>query len=682
MSGVQVLICLRDHSSKGNGMGRLSLRGTVLRHVLLAASICVALGGGHAQRPKASQAAYAQSGDDAPLPIGGVVDLTTQFWRGHCGDDPSWSAADFDDSGWTAITPGKPLPVDATPHLNSICWYWVRVHVAPGIANPGLYMNSAFLAYDLWVNGQRVGTSGGLPPQRSRRWLAFRLYTLPPALAANGMLTISVRTWMFDTTGTQFVSVPFNLKIGLVPELEGLSKDFMVNQVSSWLEIVLGATVGLFALGFYAMQRQRREYLWLAIYGFGFLGSVLYVDYSVFAGQPALLWAAVTYSFSALIPLAFVEFFLAFLSVRGWWLRVVRVFEVGMLVPIPLAVMAMAGLLSFRIAFEWQTFAFLPMALLLPVLIFIEYRRGNPEAIILLLPAALALGSYNVGTVLNVLTFMHFNVSAVSKMLLFHVGLLPVPIYSVFLSCFWLSIGLIILLRANRANREQARLANELEAARSVQKLLLADEAVETPGFAVESVYLPAAEVGGDFFLMQPGSDGSLLVVVGDVSGKGVPAALAVSTIVGALRGTDLRSPAAVLAHLNRVLHRHISGFATCCVLHLPALSTGMGTFTIANAGHIPPYRNGKALLIGGDLPLAILPEVAYEEEQISFAAGDRFTIISDGVLEATNPLREMFGFERTEAISVEPAATIAETARAFGHQDDITVVTLVVDAA
>jgi serine phosphatase RsbU (regulator of sigma subunit) len=321
------------------------------------------------------------------------------------------------------------------------------------------------------------------------------------------------------------------------------------------------------------------------------------------------------------------------------------------------------------------------MALLLPVLIFIEYRRHNPEATILLLPAALALGSYNVGTLLNVLTYMHFNVSAASNMLLFHIGFLPVPIYSVFLSCFWLSIGLIILLRASRANQQQARLASELEAARGVQKLLLADEAVETPGFTVESVYLPAAEVGGDFFLMHPGSDGSLLVVVGDVSGKGVPAALAVSTVVGALRGSQLRSPAAVLAHLNRVLHRRISGFATCCVLHLPALATGTGTFTIANAGHIPPYRNGKALPIAGDLPLAILPEVAYEEEQISFAAGDRFTIISDGVLEATNPLLEMFGFERTEAISVQSAATIAETARAFGHQDDITVVTLVVEA-
>jgi len=660
-------------------MGRLSLRGILLRHVFLAGSMVLALAA-HAQMPSHGSAANVQAGADTPLPIGGVVDLIPQPWRGHCGDDPSWSAVDFDDSSWAVITPGKPLPADATPTLDAICWYRLRVHVVPGLAHPGLYMSSPFLAYDLFVNGQRIGSSGGLPPQRSRRWLPFRLYPLPAAVAEKGTVTIAVRTWMFDATGTQFMNVPVFLKIGLVPELEGVTKDFVVNQFSSALEIVMGATVGLFALGFYFMQRQRREYLWLAIYGFGFLGSVIYSNYSVFAGQPALLWAGVVYSVSALIPLAFVEFFLAFLRVRGWWLRVVRVFEAGMLAPVPLAVMAMAGLVNFRIAVEWQTFAFLPMALLLPLLIFIEYRRRNPEATILLVPAALALGSYNLGTVLNLLALLHFNVSAASKLLLFHIGLLPLPIYSVFLTFFWLAIGLIILLRANRANREQARLASELEAARGVQKLLLADEAVETPGFTVESVYLPAAEVGGDFFLMQPADDGSLLVVVGDVSGKGVPAALAVSTIVGALRGSHLRSPAAVLAHLNRVLHRHISGFATCCVLHLPELAMGTGTFTIANAGHIPPYRNGKALEVGGDLPLAILPEVDYEDQTFSFAAGDRFTIISDGVLEATNPLREMFGFERTEAISVEPAATIAETARAFGHQDDITVVTLVVE--
>jgi serine phosphatase RsbU (regulator of sigma subunit) len=189
----------------------------------------------------------------------------------------------------------------------------------------------------------------------------------------------------------------------------------------------------------------------------------------------------------------------------------------------------------------------------------------------------------------------------------------------------------------------------------------------------VDSIYLPDSEVGGDFFQILPGDDGSLLIVVGDVSGKGLKAAMTVSTIIGALRGCALREPAEVLANLNRVLHGQITGFATC----VAAWITASGAMTIANAGHIPPYRNGEELAVQGGLPLGILAACNYEETQFEIAVGDRLTFVSDGVVEATNVNHELFGFARTQAISREPAQTIAEAAKSFGQEDDISVLSV-----
>ncbi|MGB8480983.1 MAG: SpoIIE family protein phosphatase [Acidobacteriaceae bacterium] len=238
---------------------------------------------------------------------------------------------------------------------------------------------------------------------------------------------------------------------------------------------------------------------------------------------------------------------------------------------------------------------------------------------------------------------------------------------------FLLAMLAILINRFARTRREEQRLASELEAARGMQSLLVPATPPVTPGFTVESVYIPASEVGGDFFQILPGDDGSLVIVVGDVSGKGLKAAMTVSTIIGALRGCAIREPAAVLANLNRVLHGQITGFATC----VAAWITADGTMTIANAGHIPPYRNGEELAVPGGLPLGVVETGNYEETQFEIAAGNRLTFVSDGVVEATNEKKELFGFARTQAISHQPAQAIAEAAKQFGQEDDISVLSV-----
>jgi serine phosphatase RsbU (regulator of sigma subunit) len=129
-----------------------------------------------------------------------------------------------------------------------------------------------------------------------------------------------------------------------------------------------------------------------------------------------------------------------------------------------------------------------------------------------------------------------------------------------------------------------------------------------------------------------------------------------------------------MLTSLNaRMMGRSHGGFTTCMAAHI----TAEGRLTLANAGHLPPYLNGQEVEVPGSLPLGIVSAAEYESTVVDLAAGDRLTFVSDGVVEAQSKPKDLFGFERTRQISLEPAADIAEAARGFGQTDDITVVTV-----
>jgi len=222
----------------------------------------------------------------------------------------------------------------------------------------------------------------------------------------------------------------------------------------------------------------------------------------------------------------------------------------------------------------------------------------------------------------------------------------------------------------------QLRAENELEAARAVQQVLIPDEIPSVPGFKIESSYQPAGEVGGDFFQILPLIGGGVLVVIGDVSGKGMPAAMTVSLLIGTLRTLAhyTSSPGEILAAMNRrMLVRSKDGFTTCLVLR----ADPDGTLTIANAGHISPYCDGEELTIESGFPLGLLAQSTYEEAQAELKPGAQITLLTDGVVEARTTTGELFGFARTQTWSRKSAEQILEAARAFGQDDDITVVTL-----
>ena len=233
-----------------------------------------------------------------------------------------------------------------------------------------------------------------------------------------------------------------------------------------------------------------------------------------------------------------------------------------------------------------------------------------------------------------------------------------------------------LILRFTRARRREAWLAGEFEAARQIQQVLLPDQQDQCPGFNVECIYQPADQVGGDFFQQIGDSNCGMLIVVGDVSGKGLPAAMLVSVLVGAIRAEAAHDtdPAAMLRSLNdRLMGRAHGGFTTCLAAHI----TAGGLLTLANAGHLPPYLNGEEFGVPGTLPLGLVAHAHYECTTACLAPGDRLTFVSDGVVEAQSKSGELFGFDRTRELSRMPAASIARSAQAFGQQDDITVVTV-----
>lgn len=237
-----------------------------------------------------------------------------------------------------------------------------------------------------------------------------------------------------------------------------------------------------------------------------------------------------------------------------------------------------------------------------------------------------------------------------------------------------LSLALIILLRSNRQSRQQAILESEIASASEVQQVILPDAVESVQGFGVKSVYEPAQEVGGDFFQTICDGEGGMIVIVGDVSAKGLPAAMLVSTVVGPIRSVveSTCAPDAILAHLNRrLIGRTKGGFSTAIAAQISA----SGAVTIANAGHLAPYLDGRELELPGALPLGIDAKAAYETHTFTLAPGNRLVFYSDGVVEAQNTKGELLGFERAAELSTKQVTDIAATVKSYGQSDDITVV-------
>jgi serine phosphatase RsbU (regulator of sigma subunit) len=243
--------------------------------------------------------------------------------------------------------------------------------------------------------------------------------------------------------------------------------------------------------------------------------------------------------------------------------------------------------------------------------------------------------------------------------------------------------------------QERERIEQELRVARLIQQTLLPKHVPDLPGYGLAAYYQPAREVGGDFYDFMELDDGQLGLVVGDVTDKGVPAALVMATTRTLLRASAQRldSPGEVLKRVNEVIVQDIppNMFITCLYAILDPVT---GLLRYANAGHDLPYRRkasagGAEELRATGMPLGLLPGMEYEEKEIVLESGDSVLFYSDGLVEAHDPRREMFGFPRLQGLVAghrtggEAMVTflLSELARFTGdeweQEDDITLVTL-----
>jgi len=234
---------------------------------------------------------------------------------------------------------------------------------------------------------------------------------------------------------------------------------------------------------------------------------------------------------------------------------------------------------------------------------------------------------------------------------------------------------LMLLRRFLQVERKRAQWKAEIEQAQQVQHVLIPDELPRIAGFAIESEYRPAREVGGDFFQIMPGQElGSALILVGDVTGKGMQAGMLVAVIVGAFRTAAQyhSDPLILMNALNNQLSGRGGSSATCLILRI----TADGYVTLANAGHLAPYLNGAEMEMEGALPLGMLPEADFPVMHFQLALGDTLMLMSDGVAEAQDENKNLFGFERIEQMLQQStsAAALASAAQAFGQEDDILV--------
>jgi len=491
----------------------------------------------------------------------GLVELD-QGWLEHDGDNMEWARPDFDDSGWNAVDLD-----DLGAARQGWHWYRRRVNLGGDQGDVRLLIAGGKGTYELFVNGVQV-----MGPSLSSALIVRRPIEAVFALSdAAGIYDIALRTRIPPAYAAwhmpQFTGVTMGLPAAIGYEKQALGSDRLYGLATSICINVLLCVAGISALVLFSLQRARQEYLLLGLYlllvglsnGLSMLqGSGLVPLSANFLIADPLIYVWViaqirfTYSFAGR-PLD-----------KLW-----RIYEVLLLVPLAIAILTWVGVFASDTYVLIEAALTAPVGLVLSVLLFVWYRRGNREAGWLILPSlapALSTALVDLGTASITLGWSSLN------FLVFpiRVGPIGLQLADIGTVAFLLSVAAVMCLRFARVSRDEARAAAELAAAREIQQLLVPAALPSLSNYAIEAAYLPAREVGGDFYQVFPQADGSILVVIGDVSGKGLRAAMTGAFAIGALHAiaAEVSDPPQLMSRMNQqLLSGQDNGFVTClCV--------------------------------------------------------------------------------------------------------------------
>ncbi len=624
----------------------------------------------------------------------GAVELKGP-WQFHEGDDAAWADPSFDDSLWDKLSADQPWGVQGYESHDGHAWYRIHLKLSPaeGASREfSLLIPAIDDVYEVYWNGRLVGRLGEMPPH-------WREYSGVPAqiinlgAARDGVLAVRVWKAPFfsndDGKTGGFEGAPLIGGADAIGRAKGnLDFQWLRSQQFRFALTALYALVALMSLAGWLRDRTQWLLFWTAMFSFClviepvFSGLRLHVSYALLICLTQieislrdvslwflLLWILKLQSNRRLVVLTRKA---ALISIVAASLDGIAIFFYPEVLNKSTIQIADATLTMFAIFFEL-------MPLMIVAYAFLHNKQLESAR---WLVGAIAFLNGMVYFLQNAssqgLRFTHWALSTRLTAPLFNFADSPINLLTLLRTLLFLSILYAVYRFSVEHRRRTNALEQEYQSARELQRVLVPSSLPIVPGFTLTSAYRPAQEVGGDFFQIIPLENASTLVVLGDVSGKGLMAAMAVSLIVGAVRALaeDHPDPAELLTLLNRRLCGRLQGgFATCVILHIDS----MGECALASAGHPAPYLNDQEIELPGALPLGISPEVVYEKCQISFKEGDHFSLYTDGLLEARNQAGELYSFTRLGRLfsSHPSAAHAAQAAVNFGQDDDITVLTL-----
>jgi len=613
-----------------------------------------------------------------------AITLVSTVWRFHPGNDLRWAQPSFDDRGWKVLNVGQDWDDQGYREEENQAWFRFTVVIPPN--TPGLLMQmpSIHKNYQLFADGRKFGEVGGLPPAPSTATMgAKRVFTLPMTPTSEPQsVTIALRLWQspdfLPSNRDRFGVVLMGEPDLLLAEFErSKSADFLGNHGLDFTSSVIWTTIAIAGLIFFLLTR-RNLYLWIALHGL----AVVFLNVELQASRHFAWRLDADLAFvvcgDILSGFCYTMFVAGVLELRkSRWIYL----SIALAVAAELSTLLVSAHVPNAWAIAEALFAILMTASqsILLGLLFLGGRKGITEAKVLFVPFALHLAFNtldNVGYTLPSLKIPFGPLLLRIENIVLLTAPFQVTSRDLVETLMLFAYPAVMVFLFARISHEEQRLSTALKAAREIQNSLVPARRSEYGQLRAEIAYLAAEEVGGDFCQILPGQDGSVLAIVGDVAGKGLKAAMVGSIAVGALRSMAGESvtPAMLLTRLNDVMVRnqeHV--FITCLCLEI----TPAGTITIANAGHLAPYLNGKEMACDSGLPLGLMVGFPYGQVQSTLPDRARVTLISDGVVEAQSKSRELFGFDRTLEISGQTAGEIAGAAQRFGQADDITVLTL-----